>query len=377
MEFIWNMEYFSLTGYASAIAWATALALWLLHFLFRPHQIVCHLAFALAIAAFALGKHNSLTYVNRIQPDLTEQKAELEAKIAAEQQAVLDERGSQVAQIRFAEDAKDEFLDRAGLEEEDLETIDNIREELTPEWKTEKKARSAPSEDSEGEGMDTEAIEETVEPEPVMMKEQDMMRANQYDAWNLKISKWCMLLGLLVILHDYLRRHNLYKAAYFPKKIPSALANLITSYPAMLDRSPKPRRNVPEELAWLAKRGDPFVYFTANSDDARQAREALRPFTGKKKRPLQVLNTDETTFTDTFAFENWWFNRASIIVNDEGRPETMLQSFTNLLEGRKSTRAKVRQTAHLVWDMDSPIPDGLGQLAARTGVSVMRCRGSE
>ena len=75
--------------------------------------------------AFSLGKHNSLTYVNKIQPDRSQQKAELEAKIAAEQQAVLDQRGEQVAQIRFAEDAEDEFLDRAGLDDEDLENLDN------------------------------------------------------------------------------------------------------------------------------------------------------------------------------------------------------------------------------------------------------------
>jgi len=378
MEFIWKMEYFSVTGYASLVAWGSVLALWLLHFVFRPKPIVSQFAFVLAIAAFALAKINSLTYVNKIQPDLTEQKAELEAKIAAEQQAVLDERGTQVAQIRFAEDGQDEFLDRAGLDEEDLETIDNIRKDLTPDWKKEKKSRSAPSEDYEGEGMDTTAIEESAEPDPVMMKDDDLMRANQYDAWNLKVTKWLILLALLVILHDYLRRHNIYKEAYFPKKIPSSIANLLTPHPPVVHRSEKPRREIPEELAWLAKRGDPFVYFTANPEDAQQAGEALEPFTGKKKNPLQLIKTGESGFTDTFAFENWWFGRASVIVDSDDRPESMIESFVDLLEGRKTTRAKVRQTAHLVWDIDSPIPEEtqnrLEQLAARTGISLLLCK---
>ena len=154
MEFAWNMDYFSITGYASLVATALVLALWLLHFLFKPPPIFVHTALVLTIAAFVLGKHNSLTYVNRIQPDLSEQKAEMEAKITAQKQAVIDSREEEVAQIRFAEDTEDEFLDRAGLEEEDLQEFDNIREDLIPEWKKEKKARSDASEDSEGEGMD-------------------------------------------------------------------------------------------------------------------------------------------------------------------------------------------------------------------------------
>ena len=202
-----------------------------------------------------MAKFNSLAYVNKIQPDLSQQKAELEAKIAAKQQEVLDDRGTQVAQIQFAEDGKDEFLDRAGLDEEDLETIDQIREELTPEWKQEKKTRSSTTADSAGEGMDTSFVKNSIEDQPVTMLEIDMMRANQYDTLNLLIIKTLIGLSLLVIIYDYLRRHNLYEVAYFPIKIPSALANLITPYPPVIDRSRQPRRSVAEELAWLTKRG--------------------------------------------------------------------------------------------------------------------------
>ena len=155
MPLDWNLNYFSLTGYASVLAWSGCLILLVLHFIFKPRQNVCHSALAIVFVAFALAKHNSLAYVNKIQPDLSQQKAELEAKIAAKQQEVLDDRGTQVAQIQFAEDGRDEFLDRAGLDDEDLETIDQIREELTPGWKQEKKTRSGPAPDSEGEGMDT------------------------------------------------------------------------------------------------------------------------------------------------------------------------------------------------------------------------------
>ena len=378
MEFIWNMDYFSSTGYASLMATVAVLALWLLHFLFRPPPIFIHTALILTIAAFGLAKHNSLSYVNKIQPDLSEQKAEMEARIAEQKQAVIDSREDQVAQIRFAEDAEDEFLDRAGLEEEDLQELDSIREDLVPEWKKEKKSRSATSEDSEGEGMDTTVIDENAEAEPVMMKEADLMRANQYDAWNLKLTQWCILLGLFIAAHDYLRRHNIYREAYSPRRIPSNLANFLTPHPPLVKRGNKPRRSVDKELIWLTQRGDPFIYFTSDQESSEKAIQALSKFTQRKNKPLQLLSSSQNTFSDPFAFENWWHGRASIIVDSPDRHNTMIKNFLDLLEGRKATRAKVHQTAHLVWDIDSPIEEQtlirLEQLASRTGVSLLLCR---
>ena len=381
MPLDWNMEYFSLSGYASILTWAGGLVLLLVHFIFKSRQVICHLALVISLVAFALAKFNSLTYVNKIQPDLSQQKAELEAKIAAKQQEVLDDRGTQVAQIRFAEDGQDEFLDRAGLDEEDLETIDQIREELTPEWKQEKKTLSSPAPDSAGEGMDTSFVKNSIEDQPVTMLEIDMMRANQYDTLNLLIIKTLIGLSLLVIIYDYLRRHNLYEVAYFPIKIPSVLANLITPYPPVIDRSRQSRRSVAEELAWLTKRGDSFVYFSSNPENIKQAEEILVPFSEKKKDSLQVIKTVNAECSDDFVFENWWFGRASIIVDNANRAESMVQKFIQLLGGRKSTRAKIRQTAHLVWDLDFPIPTDtqvrLEQLAARTGFSLLICKSYE
>jgi hypothetical protein len=381
MPLDWNMEYFSLSGSASILTWAGGLVLLLVHFIFKTRQVICHLALVISLVAFALAKFNSLTYVNKIQPDLSQQKAELEAKIAAKQQEVLDDRGTQVAQIRFAEDGQDEFLDRAGLDDEDLETIDQIREELTPGWKQEKKTRSGPAPDSEGEGMDTSLVKGSIEDEPVAMLEIDMMRANQYDYLNLLIIKILIAVSVLVIIYDYLRRHNLYELSYFPIKIPSVLANLITPYPPVIDRSRQSRRSVAEELAWLTKRGDSFVYFSSNPENIKQAEEILVPFSEKKKDSLQVIKTVNAECSDDFVFENWWFGRASIIVDNANRAESMVQKFIQLLGGRKSTRAKIRQTAHLVWDLDFPIPTDtqvrLEQLAARTGFSLLICKSYE
>ena len=229
--------------------------------------------------------------------------------------------------------------------------------------------------------MDTSLVEGSIEDEPVTMLEIDMMRANQYDYLNLLIIKILIAVSVLVIIYDYLRRHNLYEVAYFPIKIPSVLANLITPYPPVIDRSRQSRRSVAEELAWLTKRGDSFVYFSSNPENIKQAEEILVPFSEKKKDSLQVIKTVNAECSDDFVFENWWFGRASIIVDNANRAESMVQKFIQLLGGRKSTRAKIRQTAHLVWDLDFPIPTDtqvrLKQLAARTGFSLLICKSYE
>ena len=129
---------------------------------------------------------------------------------------VLDDRGTQVAQIQFAEDGRDEFLDRAGLDDEDLETIDQIREELTPSWKQEK-TRSGPPRILKAKAW----IHLWLKNPSKMSRSlclKLMMRANQYDYLNLLIIKILIAVSVLVIIYDYLRRHNLYELAYFPIK---------------------------------------------------------------------------------------------------------------------------------------------------------------
>ena len=133
-----------------------------------------------------------------------------------------------------------------------------------------------------------------------------------------------------------------------------------------------------KELIWLTQRGDPFIYFTSDQESSEKAIQALSKFTQRKNKPLQLLSSSQNTFSDPFAFENWWHGRASIIVDSPDRHNTMIKNFLDLLEGRKATRAKVHQTAHLVWDIDSPIEEQtlirLEQLASRTGVSLLLCR---
>jgi hypothetical protein len=55
----------------------------------------------------------------------------------------------------------------------------------------------------------------------------------------------------------------------------------------------------------------------------------------------------------------------------------VLASFNERFEQRRSTRARVGQTAHIVWDVSTPIPEATGEtlvkLAHATGFSLFTC----
>ncbi len=99
-----NPESFSIIGYASVAVWIVVLLLWLVHWR-RPRRVLCRAALALSVLAFVMAKINSKTHVEKIQLDRSAQMAAWDAEQKAREQAALDSRGEEVAQIRFAEDA--------------------------------------------------------------------------------------------------------------------------------------------------------------------------------------------------------------------------------------------------------------------------------
>ena len=62
------------------------------------------------------------------------------------------------------------------------------------------------------------------------------------------------------------------------------------------------------------------------------------------------------------------------MIDSAARAEGLLARFVELLEERKTGRARVRQTVHLVWDIDSSLPEemklDLERLAHATGFSL-------
>jgi hypothetical protein len=380
-----NWHIFNLFGYLGVGLWAVVPLLWLVYWRWQQAWLR-YLAATLTLAAFVCAKVNSATHVNRIETIPTSvltQRASREEEI---RKAALEGRSSEVAQITFAEDASGEFLDKAGMNEADLKYLGGDDPSATPEWKRQKQGRSNDAgEDASPEdklsseisgpdtskGMDAGIVGESAKRPPITMSEADVAKAHRLDRWNLAITRFLILAAVLLLTVDYLRRANKYALASFPLPLPSAWLNSFTPMPPVVVRSKTPRRSMPSELGWLAKRGDSFVYLADNAAAADAALAALP----KRRRPQVLRITD--AISDEFVFESLWFGRGSFVVDSAARAVSLLASFNERFEQRRSTRARVGQTAHIVWDVSTPIPEATGEtlvkLAHATGFSLFTC----
>lgn len=378
-----NWEVFSTVGYVSVALWLCVPLLWLLHLLIRPRRWLAHIALVVGIGALVLATVNSKTHVGRIQVDRSAQIQEQMSRQAMARQAAEDDRADEVAPIRFAEDASGEYFDTAGLDEADLKYFESFSESVTPAWKREKKQRSTDDADpddlesligagQEREGIDVpDIIEEQEEAEPILMSDADKLTADRLDKANLSISRVAVLLAVLFITFDYVRRLNRYEEVYFPLPLPSGWSDALSSRPAELTLPAKPRRSLMDELRVITRRGEVFVYYTDNAESARNATVSL-PRLPAGCWPIHVLRADgDPKLDDTFVFETLWFGRHSFVVGSPERAQAMIHRFTELLSERLRSRAHTRRTVHVVWDLAEPIPEQAArrfvELAAATG----------
>jgi len=382
-----NWNYFDITGYISVLLWVCVPLLWLIHFCRRPRQWLCHLALAVALLAFVFAKINSLHYVNKIQPDRSEEMAAWEAQQDVKRKAMEDSRGDDVAQIRFAEDASGDFLDVAGMDESDRKYMEKVNQPSVPKWMKEKKNRSKDrkSDDSvEGkigasvarEGIDIDSVDAVAESAPVMMVAAELKMANQLDGINLKVIRIMILIAVGLIISDYFRRINVYQEAYCPLPLPSYLVNGLTPLKPVMERPEPARRGIVEDLLWIIKRGDSFLYLGSDQYVINKIPKSATRFAGIFK-PVDIIrvSAEENGVNDDFVFESLWYRRGSFVVDSAARAEQLMERFLELMRKRKATRAKVRQSVHILWDLDTPIDEAMlrefVKLGGATGISLV------
>ena len=112
-----NPNSFSILGYLSVLLWLAVPLLWLLR---RRIKTPGWLPLALAVLAFALATSNSRSHVNRIQAEVAEVSPDALMQEAAKRKAVEEAREGEVADIRFAEDGAEDFIDKAGMDDADV-----------------------------------------------------------------------------------------------------------------------------------------------------------------------------------------------------------------------------------------------------------------
>lgn len=375
-----NWDIFSLSGYVSIALWLCMPLLWLLHLMMRRRGWLIHVALLLGVLAFVLGKMNSDGYVNCIQVDRSEQIQQQLARQELARQAATEARENEVAQIRFAEDSGNDFLDAAGMDEADLKYMQSFADGGTPAWKTEKQQRSdAPIDDSlesqigakeTQQEMRSQMLLESEPLEPILMSDRDKRSADRLDAANRMVIRVMVGLGLLFLVVDYLRRANNYDLAYCPLPLPSIWVDAIAPRDPVTIRSSSPRRSLLEELRVLIQRGESFVYVTEDSEAASQASTTFCRLPWGRW-PVEVLNVADFdgSMDDDFVFETLWYGRHSFVVNSLERAEPMLVRFMELMADRRTTRARVKQTVNIVWDVATPIAEETRHRFAKVGRS--------
>lgn len=380
-----RIDSFSLAGYLSVALWLLVPVLWALHGRRRSRRWCCHVALALACLAYPLAKINSVAHVGRIQLDQSADVAAAQGRLLAARQAAEQARLGEVAQVRFAEDAAGDSLDKGGMDAADLKYMAKIGADATPAWRQEKRRRSSDGPDDSLEtaigagepetGAAANFAADTERP-PLLMPASDRDRANRLDGINLLIVRLLLLAAAGMVVADYLSRANRHGEAYLPLPLPSSWVNACTPLPPVVVLPRTTRRTRVEELAWFARRGDAFVYCTDDPTAAAAVpgRLARLPRGGWPMDVLHVRAGDPVT-DSRFVFEALWYNRASFVVDSAAYAETLLASVVELLRQRRETRARVRQSVHVVWDAAGAMPEAvraeLLPLAAATGWSVM------
>jgi len=392
------MDYFSIIGYVSVVLWLLVPVLWFLYFKQRASKGTTPprglrrwlglVSLVVALVAAILAKVNSVTYVNRIQLDQSAEVHAAQAKQEAARKLAEKSRSGEVAQVRFAEDASGDYLDEGGMDSADLKYMEKIRESEEPEWKKAKKTRTAggkPDDSLEAQvGGQEEKKSVTVAPEAeekvIMMVASKKVVVDRLDNANLKMTRLIVLLALLLVLYDYLWRANRYDEAFLPLPVPSSWVTAFSPLAPLVEQPVPPRRTLLEELAWITKRGDVFVYLTDDPFAAAKLPSQL-PRVGKRRRPVEVVHVKagDNLISDEFIFESLWYGRACFAVDASERVQRLLEKFLVLLADRKTCRAKVAQSVHIVWHSQSPLPeqwqsDGL-RLMQSTGFSVLVCKG--
>jgi hypothetical protein len=382
-----NGNSFSLIGYLSVLLWVGVPLLWLIR---KRSRWACISALVLALLAFVFAKINSENHVNRIAPDVSQQMQSASELAEKRRRAVEKDRGDDVADIRFAEDGSGDFLDKAGMDEADLKYMGKLESETEPEWKKTKKTRSGAGDrdgslddmiggDEAISSVNAEALENKEEKPPILMSDADMAMAQRLDSINHTVIKSLILLGLLMLVVDYLGRANVYATAFMPLPLPSAWLNAMAKIPPLFARPVQARRDVQGELSWLASRGDCFLLLTDDAATAQAVPDSL-PRLGTFLQPLDVLRVSGDKINDDFIVEGLWYGRASFVIDSAERAAIFLSRFQELLELRKKNRAHTRQTFHLVWDLSQPLTENqflvLERLARATGFSLFIMRSS-
>jgi hypothetical protein len=359
---------FSILGYLSVLLWLAVPLLWILRHRFSTPG---WLPLALALCAYLFATLNSRMHVSRIDAQAAENSSNPLEVAAAKRKALEDARSENVADIRFAEDGADDFIDKGGMDESEKKYLDHLQKKQRGESAAESNdLENLIDTEKPAEQLSTEALPEEKETrKPILMSEPHVTTARKLNKLNLNATYIALLLGISYFFLDYLTRANSYARAAYPLPFPAAWRNALTPLPPVVSRPATPRRDLPAELAHLVRQGDVFFCVTNQTISLPETLPRL----SKNIASLDVLRTDNPLITPDFVFESLWFGRACFLAN-AAQAQHILPVLLEKLTQRKTSRARAKRNIHLVWNLPTP-PDAaflttFNHLASATGFSL-------
>lgn len=351
------IDYFTVAGLLSVLCWISIPILLGVFYSHRQRTQIYWAALALAVAGWSLGEINSRS-IAAIRVDRSAEEEAMRERQREVRQAEYERMLRQASGIRFAEDAPGDELDPAGLRSErQMGVYERAARGLDDEPAYRQRGRQDRVIAGEVRDRDRDRrdfAETSPRREPRTLVESALIEAQRWDRANRFILQWLFLLSVGAVVVDYLHRFNRLNRPYAP--LPIAGPWLDHLFP------PQPREHHEEILARLGvqayaemviRKGETFCLIHPEDPWPHQNDLSRWP-DWVEKTGLFSTGLPKTSWPGwpsgeiDFVLESLWFNRACYCIQANHWQENWNRPLEDFLRHRVLTRARARQTVHLI-----------------------------
>lgn len=351
-------DYFGLIGIGSILTWVAALTLVGVYAFHKPMRrpMIPRVALVVAFVSLVLGLVNSANVdaIEAIREEAPSQEPEVKSKTLETMKRRRDE-------INMPDGTPSEPIDKPGGYD--------YRQRGKVERDSSASLGQPPPTDGAG---SEEASKATTKPagaatqpttkpaaEPRRMPGIDVSRANRYDGLNQNAIRLTLVLIVLTLIYDFLRRLNQTAEGVVTLPITgdwldtiapkSRAAWVVSSKPATLARS---------LAAHVARKGESFVMVGGDPFPSRLI-PATTVGTHACKLPVMTFGPGCEPYPDRFLAESVSFRRAGIVTRDIDSATRLFRAFDALVKN-KNLPARAPRTVNIIW---AGSPTTLAELA--------------
>jgi len=324
---------------------------------------LCVGAVGLALVGVVLAAISSAE-VSAIQEDRTRQLRDARERQERLRAGKIKAAESSTADIHFAEDTRRDQMDLAGKTDAEIALLTATQPaDGEPEYKRRgKQARDSAATTGTGDFAEIAPDAAAAATPARMMPAWDVIRANRLDRVNLFAVRYGLLLALLMLAADYVRRFNSTFGAMLPAPLSGAVVDALAPKSYVVRVEDAAGASPAAYLATAVRKGESFIYFGPGDPMTGEAATLRRLPLGLCPVRTMASNEGETFPDADFIFESAWFGRYCFVVKGERHSRERLAGVLEHLRLRWTARARARRTVNLLWHFDSA-PDDLPELA--------------